>query len=350
MAITETFEPTEIWTPESNTFDYGAAIEAARREMNAKNPKQLIAKLKKTVNHSAEGVDYAILKGDNPSEYSSTEALVMFNPFANSASPNMLVRAEFIREAAKFAGVTDDAGKLKPVVMIASPAAFRGSKLDLTLEDKSQIRHGDLGPAARELLTVVAHKEFGTVALLGFSQGADMALAGVAEAKAANLDTSSVSIGEPAANQERSARELGLDFLKAGSTFQKAVSATELKAQTEAIGKNSLSLKRNADFMRFGISAVSMSANRALWNGLRHDRVEQKLEEILQDGTVDKLVVGYGAESAIAPPETMEPMLQRLHDQIQNNEQLISIRVEGATHAWGDQLTLLAKLYLKALV
>src|SRR6478672_4133708 len=110
MSKTETFEPTEIWTPESPDFHLGPAIETARREMNEKHPVQLIHELQSLVKRSDSGVVYAIFKGEHPEEYSDTDTLVMFNPFANTATTNMLVRAEFIRQVAKQSNVRDEKG------------------------------------------------------------------------------------------------------------------------------------------------------------------------------------------------------------------------------------------------
>src|SRR6266478_2698267 len=116
MAKTETATPTEIWTPNDKNFELGVAIEDARREMNSRRPDWLIHELRQNIRQSDSGVVYAVLKGSRPTQYSETDALVIFNPFANTATDNMLVRAEFIRRVAEKANVRDDKDKLKPVI------------------------------------------------------------------------------------------------------------------------------------------------------------------------------------------------------------------------------------------
>ena len=334
------FIPTELWTPDAETFDLGAPIHQALDEINGKHPGHLIETLQKSVEHSESGIAYAVLRGDNPGEYSDSEALVMINPFANAATPNMLVRAEFIREVAQFSDVRDAQGKLKPVVMLASPG-INGSKLRLTRDERHELRSGELGPVARELLHAVSEQEIGRVTLLGFSQGADLALAGARSAYGANLDTHAVAIGDPAGVADRTMPQLAGDFFKAGTKDLKlAVAATGLEAQQAALGTGAV------DFMRFGAS-VLRPTNLHLYHALGANTFETRVQQILDEGVIDKLVIGYGGDSAIAKPEAIEPALQHLYD-VNGADSLISIKVAGGKHMWGDQLTLLSKLYMQA--
>jgi hypothetical protein len=347
MTNTKTFEPTETWIPNSEGFELGEAIEQARRSISEKDPAQLIHELRQHVERSDNGIVYAVLKGEQPEIYSDSDALVMFNPFANTATPNMLVRAEFIREVAKQADVRDDNGRLKPVIMLASPGIF-GSRLHLTKNDKSEIRKGNLGPVAKELLGTVSALEYGRVALLGFSQGSDIALSGAKKAYAANLDANKLSIGDPAGVMQRRPYEIAVDFFNSGGQFQESIDEGNIDAQKKAIGKSPFSLARNRDFIRFGGVSLTPS-NRALWSALGKNSFEANMQEVLNEGRLDKIVIGYGELSDIAKPVALEPTLAQLHNQVADNR-LISIRVENKNHSWGDQLPLLAKLYLKALI
>ncbi len=337
---TPVFTPTETWTSISELSQLDEPIQRALFDMNQQNPGKLIDTLKQSVERSEGGVTFAMLKGENPSEYSDTEALVIFNPFANAATPNMLVRAEFIREVAKYSDVRATDGKLKPVVMLASPG-LGGSTLRLTKEERRELKQGELGPAARELLRAVSEKEIGKVALFGFSQGADIALAGARSAYSANLDTQAVAVGDPAGVEERSMPKLASYFFEAGAgDLKKVVEVTGLNAQKKALGSGVV------DFTRFGSSATH-PFNLALYKGLGNNVFEQRVQEILDEGVVDKLVVGYGANSAIAKPENIEPAIERLYEQ-HGQDSFISVRVDEGSHTCGDQLTVLAKLYMRA--
>src|SRR4051794_21216528 len=113
MANETTFKPSEVWTPGAPNFEIDEAIQKARAELNNKNPDMLIHQLGQSVKKADSGIVYADFKGEEPQEYSDTDALVIFNPFANTITANMLVRAEFIREVAKQSQVRDEEGKLK---------------------------------------------------------------------------------------------------------------------------------------------------------------------------------------------------------------------------------------------
>lgn len=334
--------PTEVWASAPGYSQLDEPVQRALYEMNQKNPDQLIDTLKASVEQSETGVTYAMLRGDNPGEYSDSEAIVAFNSFGNAATPNMLVRAEFIREVAKYNDVRGADGKLKPVVMLASPG-LGGSKLRLTKEERCELKQGELGPVTRELLRAVSEKDIGQVSLLGFSQGADVALAGARSPYSANLDIQVVAVGDPAGVETRSTSKLASDFFKAGvGDLKKAVAATGLDAQKKALGSGAV------DFACFGISAAR-PLSLALYKGLGHSVVEQRVQEILTEGVVGRLVVGYGANSAIAKPESIEPAIERLYEQ-NGQDSFISVRVDEGKHTWGDQLTLLVKLYMRALV
>lgn len=346
------FEPTETWEPRTPGFDLEPAIEVARHNLNHKNPAQLIDSLNDSVLRSDSGIVYALLKGEHPEEYSDTDALVMFNPFANTATANMLVRAEFIREVAKQANVRDEAGKLKPVIMLASPG-LHGSRLRLNRDEKGQVRSGNLGPVAREYLRAVSELEYGHIALLGYSQGGDLALAGGLSASAANLDRSSLTIGESAGTKDRQvlldsspvgvASSLGKDFMRAGPDIGQRAKDSGLLALNMAHDEI------RSDYRNFWVSMAYLSNWNLLARGMSHDSFETNMQTVLDEGKIDKIVVAYGDQSTITPIKSIEPSLAELHRKA-NNDQLLTIKVKGGTHAWGEDLTVLAKLYLKALI
>jgi hypothetical protein len=334
----EEFNPSETWHLDEMLE---SPILKAREEMNHKDPKKLIEDLQKEIRHSENGISYAILKGDQPDIYSGTEAIVMFNPFANAATPNMLVRTEFIREVAKIAEVRDEQGKLKPVVMLASPG-IGGSSLMLTRDERHQVREGDLGPAAKELLHAVSTLEIGKVSLLGYSQGADMALAGARKAYSANLDSNALSIGDPAGIEDRGLRILAADFLS-GPSLKPSIERAGLQAQQESVGRGRF------EGPRFIASALTSPINNLdLILGMSRSSFEKQMQQIIRERIVDKAIVGYGSGSRIAKPSEIEPSLKRLNSEDEEGI-LTSVKLIEGNHTWGDQLTLLAKLYLRAL-
>lgn len=338
--------PTKIWRPEEVTDPLlDEAVTQAVYEMNQENPGELIDSLQKNKEVSENGVAFSVLKGENPAKYSDTEALVLFNPFANTISPNTLVKAEFIRRVAEKLEIHDDEGKLKPVVMLASPGiGGSSSKLSLGKEERQRIKKGELGIVASEMLQTVSEKDLGRVSLFGFSQGADMALAAANRVSEHNLDAQELSIGDPAGTEDRGLIKIMSDFGKA-TDLKPSIESTGLDAQKAAIGNTVAQIK---DFSRFGAASL-MRTNLVLARGMGNDTFLREAQELLDQGEIEKMVVAYGGDSAIAKPESIEPALDQLHREDEEGV-LTSIKVEEANHTWGDNLRLLAKLYMRALI
>jgi hypothetical protein len=328
--------PDEIWRVDE---DLVPSVQAARDEINRLDSERLLAGLKNEVKTAENGVVYAVLTGDNPQEYSDEEALVIFNPYANAATPNMLIRSEFIRRVAKHSEVRDSYGKLKPIVMLASPA-LGGSKLRLSRDEKKEVRAGNLGPAAKELLKAISTTDIGKVALLGYSQGAEVAAAGAKEAYTSNLDLSGLAVGDPIGIKDRSLFKLAKDFSKAAPDMAEAIERSGVKAQDEYKDKMSTIV---ATFMPNAIKSWSIGS------GMAHGTFESTIQQLLNERRLDNITVAYGSKSSLSPPEIIEPQLNRLQDS-DSRGVITSIRVTGATHAWDNQLPLLAKLFMRAAV
>ncbi|PJE65653.1 hypothetical protein COU91_00530 [Candidatus Saccharibacteria bacterium CG10_big_fil_rev_8_21_14_0_10_47_8] len=328
------FTPNEVWRIDDSLEE---PIEHARYNMNQKDPEALLHELQEQVRTAENGVKFAVLRGQNPAEYSNREALVIFNPYANAATPNMLIRCEFIREVAQTCGVRDEAGKLKPVIMLASPA-MGGSKIKLTREERKIVSSGNLGPVASELLHAISVSEFGKVALLGYSQGADMALAGAKEATSSYLDLSGFSVGDPAGIKKRTLLGLADDFSKAAPDLGRAIERSGVKAQSAYRDKTPAIV---AGFLPNAIRSWNIS------QAMTHESFESGMQQLLDEDRLDKITIAYGSKSSVSIPEAIEPILERLQ-QTDSKGIITSVRVDGATHAWDNQLPLLAKLYMRA--
>jgi hypothetical protein len=345
----QAFEPTELWLPDNVHFTYEPEITEAFRVMNSKNPQELIDSLTPRVRSTETGVVYAVLDGDNPEEYSKTDGLVLLSPFANTLMPHNLVGAELIREVAKAANVRDEEGKLKPVIIVSSPGV-NGSVLNLSPGDIEMIRSGELGPVSRELLTAVSAVGVGRISLFGFSQAADLTLAGARKEFSPDFDIDGVAAGDVSGNTKRGKTELGgiarigLDFTKSGS-LNDAIEFSGLDAQRVAFGLGAGVKGMITNFL----PSVFTSPNGVIMSGLAKDSFEARMQEIITEGMIERLVVAYGGEQdAISPPKNIEPAMARLYERY-GRSAFISIRAEGMRHNWGDMLPLLSKLYLRAM-
>jgi pimeloyl-ACP methyl ester carboxylesterase len=340
------FQPTEIWTPSSDDFEYGEAVEKARHAINQKRPEQVIAEVQESVETANNGVVLALPKGDNPDEYSNTEGILLLNSFANPASPLRLVHAEFMRLAAVHHDIHDSDGKLIPVIMAASPGERNdplATSLPLSSEEKTDIKQGEFAPYAKEVLQAVSEKGIGKISIWGFSYGADIALSASQHAYLANLDVNASAVGDPVGVKDRNTLRLGFNFLQSGS-LDSVVAAGNMPVQKMASEITGDTLK---DYLDWAVHAAALNPlNRDILRGLGKSTFENKVQHILLAGRTTKLVVGYGGKSSIAKPKVVEPALRRLHN-MDINSSLTSIRVEGVRHSWSDHFMLLGKFYLK---
>lgn len=332
------FKPTETWSLNDQLDE---ALSRTVYEMNQIDHGLLINDLRAKVRTAGNGVVYAVLKGEEPSEYSDSEAMVMFNPFALTATDSMLIRSEFIRRLAKRSNIRDSKGNLVPVIMLASPGAD-GSQFGLSTQERRRIRKGEFGPMASEYLSTVSELGVGLVSLLGFSQGADMAMDGSLLAHSANLDLRAVSVGDPARIENRGPAKLLLDFaFRPGSVNQRP----SIERAGLSVQKHASSYEGKLAFLR----SAKYPLNISLYKGLSADGFATRIQEIMDGSAIDRFVVGYGSKSTITKPEKIEPILSSMHEQF-GHDSFMSVRIDGGNHTWGDQVTLLAKLYMRALV
>jgi len=143
-------------------------------------------------------------------------------------------------------------------------------------------------------------------------------------------------------SKKRQIPRLAYDFFRAPS-LTASIEATGLDAQKESVGKG------RYEGSRFVGSIISQPINWDLIMGMTANTFERRVQEIINEGRVDRLVVGYGSESRVAKPRVIEPALQRLHDEFDTSGILTSVKIAGGNHTWGDQMTILAKLYMRAL-
>lgn len=350
--VKELWTPDQIWRPYDHDYEVEAPIQRAVERMNGREYGELVNDLRSRVEYYRpderyeQGMAMAVLDGGNPEAYSTTDALVLFNPFANGATDNMLIRSEFVRLCAEESEVRDEDGKLLPVVMVASPS--QTSELHLSQNEELEIKEsGNFSDVAEKLLIQVRHRGFGRIALAGFSQGADIALSAAESAFINNLDVTSVNVGDPAGVIERNYLKLGLGFLQSSSSLQPNVLAGGVRPNMIAQGLDKEIQPYQNDMMAFIKGALNRT-NRTIWQGLAKDDFAAKTANLLNHRMLDKIVVAWGEDSTVTPAQVIREQLAGIVSAApQNSDKLVSIEVANAQHGWGDNLLLLARLYLK---
>ncbi|MGH7195309.1 MAG: hypothetical protein ACREGA_00855 [Candidatus Saccharimonadales bacterium] len=73
---------------------------------------------------------------------------------------------------------------------------------------------------------------------------------------------------------------------------------------------------------------------------------ESYAQKVLEATDISKFVIAYSSDSTITRTGAIESWLRRLRQF--SGDKLLPIKVDGANHSMGDQLTLLAQIYMRA--
>ena len=326
----------EQWNPDRVEFSSGAQI--TRNILNDQRTEQLVSVLRDAIQPTdpSTGLNYAWFKDDGSS---STDAVVIFNPFGNGLSDSMLLRGYFTQLAAQEEGVTDEAGNSLSVFVLSAPTF--DSEPRLSQDDISAVCAGDLGPVAREMLKSVVSKDIGRVCLNGFSLGADIALAAGMVAPEGNLDVAGLSIGDPAGVTDRNRFSLALGMSKTSmGDVRRAASDSEIIAQEDLVAVDK-------DFV---LNLVCRANRLYIAKALGKRQLATSLSAIGSNLPSDiPLTLGFGEESKVTPVESVYDELGNVQLNGDDDMVLTAIRVKGANHAWGDNMMLLYKLYSRSL-
>lgn len=332
----------EVWLP----GNYPAAVNRVRQELNGTDYERLTRGLLASRRQAENGINYAIL-GDG--DVSRTEALVMFCPFANDVGANMLIRAEFVRRCYADSGLRAGAGQTLPMILFGSPSGGQGLKLGWVAARQVAV---DLGGFVRPHLQILAAKGYRRVTLLGFSQGADIALEAALCAPGFNLEVMGLAIGDPAAVTERSLGQLARAFMLENNYLAEDVRAGGLEAavRVHEMHKTGVAafVAQQTALLRY-IWAITRQGriNLALAHAMSQPRLAAGLISLATKRPDMKVVIGYGTASAIAPSEPLHTALEKVRGQ-QQPLKIRCIAIQGAHHSWGDNLPLLATFYLEA--
>jgi thioesterase domain-containing protein len=198
-------------------------------------------------------------------------------------------------------------------------------------------------------INFVKNLGFNTINLLGFSQGALVAMAAATEAPRLGITVRSLAIGDPPNVVARSTRQLKKDiksekqYLKAdvlSSKVEAAVRAHKLEPEPNWLASEFEAIKYTVAVLR------KRKINLALVKHMRKDNFADRLADLLQTKPAYKPVIAYGDASIITPKE---PLLHAIDRTILGfgRGYIELIEVEGAHHTWGDNIKLLARLCIK---
>lgn len=330
-----------VWQP-SETLP---GIEKAAKGFNISSYETLISRLKAKVVKAPSGITYALLGNDKSS---TDEAIVMFCPFANDVAENMLVRGEFVRRAVADELIVDALGRSLPLIVLGSPSGSQGLRLT-----SSQVRdlNDNLSYFAGVHINFVKEMGFTKINLLGFSQGASVAVAAASEAPRLGLNVQSLAIGDPPNVIARSVARLLRDFASENKYLEADVRGSGIDANVKAHKLDLEGFKgKIAPYLEIVKYAVAIlrkrKINLALARQLGKDDFAGRLADLLQTNPDYRPVVAYGSESVVTPKEPLVGAIERTILGFGRGHVEL-IEVDGAHHSWGDNLKLLARLCIR---
>lgn len=327
------YEP-EIWYPEQGL---SPAIIDTKEHFNRMGYEALMAQMPES-EVNPYGVRYLTLA---PEGSSNTEAMVMFNPYTNGMTDNMMLRGEFIRMAAEKSGITDENGDSLPLMILASPAL--GSRVKMNSEEWMDTARGNLEVVSKKMLESIRELEVGKVALLGFSQGTETATGASSVAYEMGVDVSGLSVGDPVSAKKKLMLKMLSQFAAQGKNLEPTVqeAGVEPFMKAQGFGEHgsvSSMIKGNMQILL----SMAKPSSIAIGAGMSRGGFDNRLAKALESNGDMLTTVAYG-ESPLTENDDLEEILGSHTDRVQ------AIRVEGANHTWGDNAGLLAKLYLRAL-
>lgn len=272
----------------------------------------------------------------------------MFCPFANDVADNMLVCGEFVRRAVADEGIIDDSGRPLPLLVIGSPSGSRGLKLT-----SSQIRDlsDSLSFFAGAQVSLARNLGFQEIDLLGFSQGAAMAIAAATEAPRLGLKVRSLAVGDPPNVTARSLFQLLKDFKAENKHLEDDVRSSHIDASAKAykLDLDGFQKKINPylEVVKFALAFLrKRKINLAIAGHLAKDDFEYRLADLLQTNPDYRPVIAFGGDSLVTPKEQLIEAADRVMQGFGLGHFEL-IEIEGAHHTWVDNSKLLARLCIR---
>jgi hypothetical protein len=346
LEIVEQLNPDNMaelqWDVGTDGFVYPEPVLHVARSFNDADYHNLVGEARGHV-HRDKTTSIVYGEWNNPND-SPTEVVVMFSTYATTIDDNMALRGKFTYEALQAAGITDEKERPLPLLFLGAPAG--DGRYNLNKQQRKQVAAGDLAPAAANQLELVRRKGFGTVAMLGFSQGGSMAAAGARIAHSKELDVSAIGAASVPNIVERGRWALQMAF---------ASQAPHLREDLKKGGIEAFKRVHREQYSEIKYARAMLSQpreNLALFRGLTHDKFGEDLEAALQQfpdlqATIS-VAAGKGDRVGLEGP-TRTTLHNLRHDAQELGAELPHfVAIEKGYHSWGDRVQVLGAFYLYA--
>ncbi len=312
-------------------------VKSVSQEFNRTGFDELIKPLRQLVQtDTVTGIDYALLKGVNDSK---GNVIIHFNPFANGMTDNMLLHAKYLKRAFDGFGIADNRGQLLPVITLSAPSGNR--RIKLQKHHHQATAKGDFKLLAQHYASIIQAHGYKNIRLIGFSQGASLAIALAAIAPQMKLRVSHVAIGEPVNIMQQRKMVMVRRFAVGAKHLKQVVESSQIIPLKEVHARESL--------LRYCLGILQRPRlNINLLRGLSKATFIKDLEASLVNQA--RITIGFGCLTTVCPSAVMREIIGSVrHLPDYQQYQVQTVEVKGAHHAWADQLDVLATFYGYAL-
>lgn len=255
-------------------------------------------------------------------------------PMANPLSDNMRLRM------ATLASANPD----KRIISIGNPSGPGQGIGKIPFGSIRSVWSGDLRAAVDPALRYLLDKGIVDASHIGFSYGAEKALAAARYAKNYDQNVSNGLFMEPVALKSRSAIELARDFNESGKALSDYIEASASQPVLEA---NAAASEKSRGLLGYALGLLRLS-NIAIAHSLTKDSFEGNLVETLKNQEQMRAHLVWGSDSELSIGILMRAISRRIEEDF-GQSRTTSIELEGQKHAMGDDVFLHTALVSQAL-
>lgn len=230
------------------------------------------------------------------------------------------------------------------IIAAGNPAQPLTNSGRLTQQERNEVSRGRFRPTVDPILAYAHKEKIEQADQVGFSYGADKALAATLLTDYYDISTPKVVPMDPASVTPRTILQLGADFLATNKHLNDYVEATEFPAYIDA---RKVTGRKTGWLAGYGLGLTRQS-NIAIARGITVGKFETRLAETLRHNPETHATLVWGTESELAINGIMHALAGRISDSGQAN-QFTAMPVIGQYHAMGDDIFLHAALVHESL-
>jgi len=275
---------------------------------------------------------FEILRFQPHQDYDGTQATVLHTPMATPIDQSVAMRA--IR--------LFGADPSRQLIVVGSPGAIGRPAGRLTTREARRVWNGDFTPTVTPTIRMLGGMGITSAHQVGYSYGADKAVAATKVAAANGIATPTQVLMESAATRNNGLFKLLSRFQSSGEHLQRYVEESDSPALLEARKLADTGLPRYVGgLLRISNLAIARSLSTASFGG----RVE---DSMMRNGGVHS-VIAWGGKSELADDAYMHEVVDELRWEYGDNR-VSKIVVPEMHHAGGDNINLHAAIVLEGLL